>query len=67
MHKWLISATRAYAQAGNRKSPSYAQVFERFSEIWAELDPSLIVISIDQCGIASDNMTALGSMIHGSQ
>jgi hypothetical protein len=39
---WLVNAPRAYTAAGNFKSPGYAQAVLWISEVWADLDASLI-------------------------
>ena len=60
---WLIHAPKAYTASGNRKSPGYAQVITWISEVWQELDPSLIASSFDKCGITSRNLADYSSQL----
>ena len=39
---WLVNAPKSYTAAGNMRLPGYAQAVLWISEVWAELDASLI-------------------------
>ena len=45
--KSRINGPRAYTAAENRKSPDYAQAIMRISEVWHDLDPTLVSRSFD--------------------
>ena len=60
---WLVNAPKAYTAAGNLKSPGYAQAVLWISEVWADLDASLIASSFQFCGITSHNLADLSRQL----
>jgi len=52
-NNWLVHAAKSYTAAGNLRSPGYAQAVIWISEVWADLDASLIANSFQFCGITS--------------
>jgi hypothetical protein len=45
------------------RSPGYANVIQWISEIWRELEPSIIADSFDACGITASSVDDLHSAL----
>jgi hypothetical protein len=60
---WLVNAPKSYTAAGNMRSPGYAQAVLWISEVWAELDASLIASSFQFCGITTRNLADFSSQL----
>ncbi len=63
MNDWSVNVPKSFTTSGNRKSPGYAKGIEWISEIWSDLDSSLIANSFGQCGIASKDAAAYSSQL----
>ena len=57
--KWnnwfLTSGNKTFTKNGNMRSPGYVQSIKWLLEIWADMDPQIIIESFQSCGILEQN------------
>ncbi|CAF1007838.1 unnamed protein product [Brachionus calyciflorus] len=53
--QWFLNDSKSFTKIGNLRSPGYAKAIGWLSEIWNELDSSIIKTSFEVCVITSNN------------